>query len=134
MTTHEVAGHKYSPKSDHRDGTAKKSQWTVAVAAEIESFRLAVAEGWTNGALAWSLHIHNGRADYLGTSAKDPGPDEPLFLALFEIAATCHGFPADHRRSNREKPPAHVQRAWLASPVIRDAVVRKIGRGQRCSL
>src|SRR4051812_34350996 len=108
----DVEGRKYLPKSDHRDATAKKSQWQVDVAAEIEAFRLAIIHEWTDDDLAWSLHVVDGSAQNLGVSAKDPGPVEPLFLALFELAPSCHGFPADHRRSTREKPPSHVRRAW----------------------
>ncbi len=124
----------YLPKPDHRDGTAKKSQWVIPVSGEVESFRLAIDEGWFKDGLGWSLHLRDDHAAYLGTAAQDPGPAKALFLALFEIAPICHGFPADHRRSSREKPPTAVRSAWLDRKYLRPAVIRKIGKGQRCSL
>ena len=131
---HQVAGHAYVSKSDHRDGTAKKSQWVISVVDEERVFGLAVSSGWTLGDRAWGLHIEQNKARYLGTSATDPGPAVNLIVALFEIAATSHGYPADPRRSNREKPPTEVQREWLRGPYIRAAAVRKLGQGQRCRL
>ena len=43
-------------------------------------------------------------------------------------------FLRNHRRSKREKPPTTVRDAWMRADHLRPAVIRKIGRGQRCAL
>src|SRR6266508_1283734 len=105
QAAHHIAGRAYVVKGDHRDGTLRKSQWIIPVQAELNSFQIALDQGWTLGDQAWSLHFVEENAQYLGTAAAVPGPADPLVVAIFELAKNCHGYPANHRRSAREKPP-----------------------------
>ena len=134
MKAHKVAGKTYVIKPDHRDGTPVKSQWTIKRTQELDAFRLAITSGWIVGTFAWGLHINEDKTMYLGKAAMKPGPPTDLFLAVFDLGHTCHGYPADHARSQREKPPSSVRKEWLDKGHLRPAVLRKIGRGQRCSL
>lgn len=130
-----IGKHVYIIKIDHRDGTAVKSQWTIPVHDEHASFALGIDNGWISGQYAWSLHLRDGVADYLGRSAVSPGPSVDLCVAFFQLASTCHGYPSDPRRSVREIPPEEVKNDWLSKGYLKSAVVRKLGRGvTKCRL
>lgn len=132
---HQVAGRTYQPHLPHRNGAPHKSQWKISVDDEIAAFELAVTEDWANEAHAWGLHLNrDGEADYLGVSPADHPPQRALFIALYELDAVCHGYPVDHQRSNREKPPTSVLNSWLNKGAVPAPAVRKIARGQRCRL
>jgi hypothetical protein len=130
----DIMGYSYVSKPDHRDGTRVKSQWNIPIKDEHASFALGIDNGWKSGQAAWSLHLNDERAAYLGRSAVDPGPVVPLFIAYFQISSICHGYPSDLKRSAREVPPNPVRGDWLAKGYLRPAVIRKIGRGLVCGL
>lgn len=129
-----VSGYRYMSKPDHRDGTRTKSQWDILVADEYAAFSLGVESGWMDGSSAWGLHLSDGVAAYLGRSAAQYGFQFPLFVAFFQLANICHGYPSDPTRSNREVPPNSVRGDWLAKKYLRPAVIRKLGRGLTCKL
>lgn len=124
----------YVSKPDHRDGTRSKSQWRISLNDEYASFALGTSSTWIAGQFAWGLHLVNNIADYLGSSAVDPGPDVALCVAFFQLAVPCHGYPSDPKRSTREVPPNEVRNDWLAKKYLRPAAIRKIGRGLTCKL
>lgn len=98
-----ISGHYYISKLDHRDGTPVKSQWDITFKDECIAFSLGVTSGWVKESCAWSLHLTAGVAAYLGRSAVRGGsPRKPLFVAFFQIADVCHGYPSDPSRSSRE--------------------------------
>ncbi|GAA2721530.1 hypothetical protein CAE01nite_00520 [Cellulomonas aerilata] len=133
MTEHvTIEGHSYVVKSDHRDGTALKSQWTVPVPDEHEAFRTSVVNSWHRAGSGWGLHLDQDSVAKLGESARAYGSAADLYVAFFQLGDICHGYPSDPLRSSREIPPAHVQRDWLDRNLLRPATVRKIGRGLRC--
>jgi hypothetical protein len=129
-----INGYRYESKPDHRDGTRIKSQWDITLADEYAAFALGVTSGWVDGASAWSLHLNDGSASYLGRSAAQYGSQSHLFMAFFQLATICHGYPSDPARSSREVPPNNVRSEWLAKKYLRPAVIRKIGRGLTCKL
>ena len=129
-----VSGYRYISKPDHRDGTRSKSQWEIPIADEYAAFALGIGSGWVSGSSAWSLHLREGEAAYLGRSAAQYGSQSSLFVAFFQMADICHGYPSDPARSSREVPPNNVRGDWLAKKYLRPAVIRKIGRGLTCAL
>lgn len=130
-----IQGRRYVVKIDHRDGTTIKSQWTVPVKDEHRAFGIMLAADWTCDTVGWSLHIVDGKAQYLGRSAHDLGrPARMLFIAFYVIQPICHGYPSDPQRSKREAPPDRVRNAWLQGKYLRAVTIRKLGRGQPCKL
>lgn len=130
-----ISGYQYISKPDHRDGTPVKSQWDITFNAECTAFTLGVTSGWVKESSAWSLHLTDGAAAYLGRSAVRGGSSRvQLFVAFFQIADVCHGYPSDPTRSSREVPPNDVRSDWLAKDYLRPAAVRKLGRGLTCKL
>lgn len=128
----------YSSKTDHRDGTALKSQWTIIYRDEIASFELATREGWSSSPTTrWGLHL-NPRANNLGQSASAFGtPTRALFIAKFvhgNANDAWHGYPADPYRNPQDIPPNSVLRTWTSLTHLRLALIRKIVKGQLCSL
>ncbi len=134
LGTHQVSGFRYLISPDHRNGNPHKAQWTISVAEEVACFERSVANSWLEQSVGWGLHVDGGSVSYLGTTANDFGPVEQSFVAFFQLASDCHGYPADVRRRTRERPSTRVRRAWLDGGYLRPAVVRKLSRGQRCAL
>jgi hypothetical protein len=124
----------YLPKADHRDATAKKSQWWVTERREEGIFRHALSALWCTDQKAWGLRIDDDFPDYLGESARDPGPVEPLAVAFFEVGNPSHGYPSYCRPGDKDAIPARVLADWLAQGLLSKAKIRKLGKGQRCKL
>lgn len=128
----------YAPKADHRDNTQAKSQWTISPAEEVACFNRTIEKEWVGPPhVAWGLHFNAaGIAQYLGTSALTHGEAYELFLAKFidgNQNDTWHGYPADPSRHQQDIPPTSIRKAWMGTH-LRAALVRKIGKGQQCSL
>lgn len=123
----------YSPNPVHRNRTPGKSQWRIQVSDEIRSFELCVESAWYRGGAGWGLHIQNGRPAWLGVTRDHV---TLVFLAKFVASPTgeWHGYPADHVRNNRDIPQEFITRSWLDSELLTRPTIRKIVRGQRCSL
>jgi hypothetical protein len=130
----QIGSYLYSCKTDHRDGTASKSQWTVSIEAEHSCFALGIDSDWIGGSCAWGLHLVDGAAAYLGRTAPERDPSADLFVAFFQLSETSHGYPSDPKRSIREVPPESVRGDWLSKGYVRPSVIRKLGRGLTCSL
>jgi len=74
---------------------------------------------------------------YLGRSARSVPVFRKLLLGKFiggEPSNTWHGYPADHVQNSQDIPPASILRQWLESKILRPAQIRKISKGQKCSL
>lgn len=103
------------------------------MAAEEASFNRSWAEGWLLDECGWGLHIVNGGPDWLGT-AQDH--ESRVFIAKFvgQLDSDWHGYPADHVRNPQDIPHENVLGSWLDDELMSAAKVRKVMRGQRCSL
>lgn len=123
----------YSVNPHHRNGNVNKSQWTISEADEIRSFELASANGWLLAEKGWSLHFVDLTATWLGV-AKDRTTQ--LFVAKFVGGQEIdwHGYPADYRNNNHDIPEEAILRSWLTQKHLSAAKVRKIAKGQPCSL
>jgi hypothetical protein len=123
----------YKTHPDHRNGTAQKSQWTISISSEEVAFEHAIAANWRNGPNAWGVFPVLSSPDYLGV-AQDHRTR--VFLAKFvgDHSDQWHGFPIDYRKSAYYVPPQNVLRSWLEKRIFARAKLRKISRGQSCSL
>ena len=121
----------YKHKSDHRDGTPGKSQWTVSEAAERESFKDAMVNQWIKSGWGWGVHVPDGELAMLGV---DRDHVSEVFISRFDFAADeWHGYPVDYRKP-QQKPPGTVLLSWVAKAYLGKAQMRKIVKGQPCRI
>jgi len=134
VPTHTIAdGVTYQCHPDHRNCTPRKSQWTISEPEEVNCFRLTWREGWVNDKAGWGLHLVAGRPAHLGV-AQDHRT--PVFIAKFVAsgAQSCwHGFPADHSQTY-DRPSDRVLGLWLLNGTLPPAKIRKVQKGEPCSL
>lgn len=129
-----VPGIEYACHPDHRNGNHNKSQWIISQADEVQSFRYAHAQAWILNSRGWGLHIQNGAPDYLGVGVDR---NRRLFVARFEDGNAnqkWHGYPADHQSKVNDRLPEELKQLWLENSVLTPAKVRKLAKGEPCSL
>ena len=128
-----ATGFRYKANSDHRNGTAGKSQWSLSEEEERSVFNAARVRNWLLPSPGWGLHSPNDLVAYLGSSCDG----RSLFVAKFVAShapMVWYGYPADHQRNRRDVPPLKLLQDWEASGLISPSQKRKILRGQPCSL
>jgi len=123
----------YEIHPKHRNRTPGASQWTVSEEDEVATFERARERNWLLSAHGWGLHVPNDVAAYCGT-AQDHRT--PAFLAKFvddTRSNVWHGYPTlnDHRDN---RPPDAVVADWLAMDLLKPVVIRRLAKGQPCSL
>jgi hypothetical protein len=124
----------YATIDYHRNGHPEKSQWTISEAEEINCFKLSENNKWLLQDHGWGLHFINGKADFLGI-AQDRVT--LVFIAKFVAkspANAWHGYPADYRNNSKDIPAECILKEWLNKKIISTAKIRKITKGQPCSL
>lgn len=124
----------YHCHPDHRNGNLNKSQWTITQVQELDAFRYAEANKWLDGAKGWGLHLVNGAAQYLGISVSRV---TQLFVAEFvagNAPVLWHGYPANHQAHAQDIPHAQVLKDWMKLNLVAAPKIRKLMRGQPCSL
>lgn len=127
-------GFVYRLNPDHRNGTGGKSQWTIPPPDEVRCFRQADDRAWLSVNVGWGLHMPDGGPQFLGISEDR---SRALFVAKFvasEAPVAWHGYPADHQRHPQDIPAPSVLKAWLDLDLLNPAKIRKLSRGQPCSL
>lgn len=132
-------GEAYAIKSDHRNHSKRKSQWTVPPEQEVTTFEGAYSSSWfsRSGEQAWGLHDVNGKPHALGITAGGLPRKERLWLAKFVRNAMplfWHGYPANYRFNSQDRPPDYVLRDWHRHGYIRKHEISRIRRGRACSL
>jgi hypothetical protein len=128
------AGVIYMIHPDHRNKTAKKSQWTIPEKSEIRCFRLSHQSRWLVDRAGWGLHLVDGCAEYLGVDAQRT---RKLFVARFEDGSgnqRWHGYPANPTEKSRDMVPERITDDWMTQGLLRPAVIRKLLRNQPCDL
>lgn len=132
MATFPIAnGVNYTCHPDHRNDNPNKSQWTIAEAAESQVFASSYRSNWSQGRCYWGFHRPDGWVEYCGIAQNRA---DRLFLAKFvdtNSTGLWHGYPADQRT---ERPGCLMIRMWLDSAVLPAPKLRKILKGQPCSL
>lgn len=124
----------YVINKQHRDGNPLKSQWIISEHEELRCFALAQEEGWLLGEIGWGLHITDAGPDWLGMNRNR---ENRVFIAKFvgvTIVDQWHGYPADYRNNCHDIPKESVLRSWMKGNLIKLASIRKIAKGQPCSL
>jgi hypothetical protein len=84
--------------------------------------------------VGWGLHLPNATVEYLGV---DCSGTYSLFIAKFvdgNRKGHWHGYPGDPQRHAADIPNPDVLRSWLDDKILSAAKIRKIARGQPCSL
>jgi hypothetical protein len=117
----------------HRDGTLIKSQWIINESEEVECFKKSINNNWNYQNCCWGLYFENSKIAYLGLSAKNR---KKIFIAKFinNDSNDWHGYPIDPQYNNADIPNTSVLNIWLTSDYLTAAKIRKISRGQSCSL
>ncbi len=132
-----MSEHTYIHKLDHRDQSGKKSQWLISKDSEKECFEKSMYLKWNIPEyVCWGLHFKDGKADYLGITAKSEPELRHLFIAKFvdgDKNNTWHGYPADSCKG-QDIPPVDIQNYWLRERYLRPNVITKIARGKKCKL
>ena len=131
-----MSDHIYIPKLDHRDQSGKKSQWIISEDCERKCFEEAMCAKWNIENLCWGLHLEDGKANYLGRTAKSEPELRQLFIAKFidsDKNNKWHGYPADPCKG-QDIPPEPILNCWLQKNYLRRAVIAKINRGKKCTL
>jgi hypothetical protein len=129
-----VAGANYQHHPDHRNNQGGKSQWIISEESERASFGNAVAQGWIVGRVGWGVHPPNTQPQVLGVSQDRR---RQLYIAKFvasQAPVLWHGYPADHQRHPQDVPAAPILRNWLTGALFVPAKIRKLLKGQPCTL
>lgn len=126
----------YTPNPQHRNAAFAnvKSQWSIPIVDETNSFNTAHKRSWVVGAAAWGLHLVQNLPTVLGTT---PKPQQfPVQIAKFvgDSRGNWHGYPAAHWLSPYDRPALTVLERWQRSGLINKAKMAKIYRCKRCSL
>lgn len=123
---------KYGHKSDHRDKTGGKAQWTVSELEERNVFKLAMSNQWKERKFAWSIHRPAGSVAMLGV---DRDHTTQVFIAKFDEhePSAWHGYPCNYK-APQQRPPSSILHDWLNQGILSAAKIRKITSGQRCAI
>jgi|SanBayMetagenome_1026888.scaffolds.fasta_scaffold02444_2 hypothetical protein len=128
----------YFHKHDHRNKSPKKSQWTITEDEEKICFENSLLSKWNEEHLSWGLHFNEKKVQYLGKSAEFESVSCDLFIAKFidgDKNKQWHGYPANpNGKKPQDIPPVNVLNDWLKNEYLRRATIRKITKGQKCSL
>lgn len=135
LTTYTIApGVTYCIVPYHRDGTPGKSQWEINNHQERDVFTEVHRRNWIQQNKGWGLHLVGGVVSYLGRTRDHR---RLVFIAKFvdeDHTQTWHGYPADHQSSASDIPVPAILKQWMDANLLRRAVLRKIAKGQPCSL
>ncbi|MBS1073764.1 hypothetical protein JK176_02570 [Gluconobacter sp. Dm-73] len=121
----------YKPKSDHRDNTHGKSQWTISLPEEVKIFTLAMGNKWISDKWGWGIYTNAGQVAVLGV---DKDHKTTLFLSRFdENAGEWHGYPVNYKEK-QQKPPSIILLDWVDQNIITKVQMRRIVRSQPCRI
>jgi hypothetical protein len=125
----------YQFNDQHRNMNPNKSRWTVSINDEATIFQHAASWLWLVkcSGCGWGLHTDAHGLHYLGTV---PG-EKHSFIAKFvsdNNHNAWHGYPADHMSNPHDIPPANILTSWVKNKFIGNPKMRKIMKGQPCSI
>lgn len=134
-----AAAPSYITHPPHRNGNPNKSQWTITPDAELACFALSGNEAWLllEVGIGWGLHLEvdgtgTANVSYLGENA---ARNRVLFLAKFVgTSGQWHGYPCDPQAKAQDIPKPAILESWLAKKLLPAAKIRRILKGQPCSL
>ena len=118
----------------HRNKTPGKSLWTISMPLERDVFLNASNQCWLVEYSGWGLYFEKGKVSYLGVGRDH---QKQVFVAKFVDSGrqqSWHGYPADHQRDAKDVPTESVLRSWLEGRYLNRPTIRKLTKGQPCSL
>jgi len=125
----------YTHNKNHRNGNPRKSQWSISKDEEKLCFDCSKNNQWLNEFDGWGLHCPQGDILWLGWTQ---GGGKQTFIAKFVCAKgnkpNWHGYPANHQKHVHDIPDTHILNKWLQEKLIKPAKIRKIAKGQTCTL
>ncbi|WP_294290843.1 hypothetical protein [uncultured Chryseobacterium sp.] len=125
---------KYIISSKHRETTnPQKSYWTVEYSEELTCFIDNYVKDYKSNNLTWGLIQENNSLKVLGKNTFK----EELKLAKFIDSSKnniWHGYPADYRRRNQDRPCSIILKKWVENSIITKSKMLKIRQGQICNL
>jgi hypothetical protein len=125
----------YVINPQHRDGNPHKSQWTVSQAAECSLFNTSNSSGWLDFSSKKGFGINKTEAaiDQLGLWT-----DRVTVLKIAKFVGDqqdqWHGYPANYRKNQHDKPAISVLNLWFVSDLISKADMSRIKLGKKCNL
>lgn len=134
VQTFEIAATKYSIHPHHRNGHPEKSQWTIDVGDEVESFTKAQSQQWLAGDRGWGVFPTTGLPNYVGVGVNRTVRLVIAKFVLDEPHNVWHGYPANHVDNERDIPDIEILKKWIEGSVLPIAKISKIGKGKPCSL
>jgi hypothetical protein len=126
----------YIYKTDHRNGSPAKSQWTISTDQERHCFDVSSRFGWLDQNGQWGLHLLDGLPSALGKTAKHTGRQIDVKICRFitDLALRSHGYPADYRKNSHDTPAFETLAKWHASGFIAKHEIAKLLKGKPCRL
>lgn len=124
----------YIHKMDHRDGSHRKSQWTISEVDERSVFHRTYSKEWYDGTIGWGLHFTQNAILELGTGVNRI---RRLFVAKFvdgNARGEWHGYPADYLANQQDAPDEVYLMAWCEKGYMSRAKMRKILQRKPCNL
>ncbi|CAD5373565.1 hypothetical protein RA210_U360005 [Rubrivivax sp. A210] len=125
----------YIPHPQHRNAAfaSQKSQWSISVLEETQTFTSALAAEWTANDAVWGLYLVQAVPVILGTTAL-PNQFEVQIAKFVGNQGDWHGYPVAHWLAPYDRPAYAVLEKWRNGGIINKAKFAKIYRGKRCSL
>ncbi|MCJ8154126.1 hypothetical protein MKJ01_10180 [Chryseobacterium sp. SSA4.19] len=125
---------KYIISSKHREtNNPSKSYWIVEYIEELQCFITNYVNNYKVENLTWGLIQEANSLKVLGRNIFK----EELKLAKFIDSSKnniWHGYPADYRRKNHDRPCSVVLQKWVKDKIITKSKMLKIRQGQTCNL
>lgn len=123
------------PPYHRRPPTSGKSFWTIAVNQEHQVFVQAHQANWGDAYNEWGVFIRQNAISFLG-KAQDHTTN--VFIAKFvgdpNQNGHWHGYPADYQANTQDTPLPEVLQEWVQLGYLSGSKMRKIIKGQPCSL
>ncbi len=118
----------YQIHPQHRNGTPKKSQWTIPCDDELSVFAGSVCENLViSGQYMWGIYIPGAEPEVLGVTRYG----DATKLAIFDNGkhnGFWHGYPADYIRG-QEVPSDEVFDLWKNKGILTKADINRINKG-----
>lgn len=116
----------------HRNGDPEKSQWTISIEHEFESFAVSRKNKWFNDQHGWGIHPSMELLD-VGRLVDGRNVQIARFQEMTphgqEIQNKWHGYPADIKGKTSDIPILKVLTDWLELGIIKKHQLSKIRRG-----
>ncbi len=129
----DVIACEYYFKSDHRDNSAKKSQWLIKPDKEKSCFIESHKMKWSEERRSWGLLLVGSKAKHLGINHENEQLNVAVFVDSFK-KNVWHGYPADFKRDITDLPIITVLEKWRSLGYFKKCRISQAKNGKICSL